>query len=112
MKYRKCNKIGSPSGGRVHWLLLFLSKRFTKAYRLRFDYEYHNYHFARYDSRALVDEFVIVRTSRSCFRVMYFNQVNTYFEYFSESTAKRTAEHIEELFEKVLIAEQREKRDG
>lgn len=108
---RKKERIGAPMGGRVHWLLLFLSKRFLNAYRLRFDYEYHNYYFSRYDGRTVRDEFIVVRTSRSCFRVMYFNHVNTYFEYFSEPTAKRTAEHMEELFEKVMKAESYEKRD-
>lgn len=100
-KYKK----GAPIGGRVHWLLMFLSKEFNRDYRLEFDYEYHNYHFARYEGRRVKDEFIIVRTSRSCFRVMYFNAENTYFEYFAEKTARECAEHIEELYRKIRYVE-------
>lgn len=105
MQRRKVRMKGAPSGGRVHWLLMFLSKEFKRAYRLRFDYEYHNYHFARYEGRTLLDEFLIVRTSRSCFRVTYFNVENLYFEYFSEPTARECAEHINAFFEKMRYVE-------
>lgn len=99
------NRGGAPIGGRVHWLLMFLSKDFKRAYRLEFDYEYHNYFFARYVGRTVIDEFIIIRTSRSCFRVMYFNHRTTYFEYFPERTARECAEHIEELFKKIRVVE-------
>lgn len=91
-------KQGAPSGGRVHWLLLFLRKEFNRVYRLSFDYEYHNYRFARYEGRTMVDEFLVVRTSRSCFRVIYFNAETTYFYYFSEPTARECADHMYEVF--------------
>ena len=94
-------------GGRVHWLLLFLPRNFTRVYTLQFDYEYHNYHFVRYDARTPIDEYIIIRTSRNCFRCMYFNYKTTYFDYFSEQTAKHTADHIEQLFEKILMSERR-----
>ena len=100
-------KIGAPTGGRVHWLIMFLSREFKRAYKLRFDYEYHNYHFTRYNegSKTPRDEFIIIRTSRSCFRAMYFNYVNTYFVYFSEETAREMAEHVSDLFEKIKRSE-------
>lgn len=108
-KKRKQPKIGAPMGGRVHWLLLCLRKEFKRSYKLRYDYEYHNYHFTRYGKRTPIDEFIVVRTSKKCFRVMYFNFRNTYFEYFSERTPFECAEHIEELFHKVKMAEERER---
>lgn len=101
-------KVGAPPGGRVHWLLLHLGRDFKRAYKLRFDYEYHNYHFTRYDARTPIDEYIIIRTSRRCFRCMYFNYRNNYFEYFSEQTSKAMAEHMERLFRKIRRAEERE----
>lgn len=100
---------GAPVGGRVHWLLWCLPKAFKKAYRLRYDYEYHNYHFARYYERAHspVDEFIVIRTSKHCFRCMYFNYETSYFEYFSEPTPKAAAEHLEAFYEKILRSEAR-----
>lgn len=102
-------KVGAPPGGRVHWLLMFLSKAFKLTYKLNFDYEYHNYHFTRYNERTPVDEFNVIRTSRNCFRVMYFNFETLYFEYFSEPTARECAEHIELLYQRIAKAE-RERR--
>lgn len=98
-------KAGAPMGGRVHWFLMFLSKDFVRAYKLSFDYEYHNYYFARHEGRTVIDEFIIIRTSRSCFRCMYFHHKNNYFEYFSETTPKATAEHVDEVFAKIRKAE-------
>ena len=98
-------KVGAPPGGRVHWLLWHLSKEFKRAYRLRFDYEYHNYHFARYAARTPIDEYIVIRTSRRCFRCMYFNYDNDYFEYFSEPTSRQLAEHMERLYRKIRRAE-------
>lgn len=98
-------KSGAPMGGRVHWLLMFLSKEFKRVHTLRFDYEYHNYHFTRYDKRTPIDEYIIVRTSRNCFRCTYFNFESTYFEYFSEPTAQLTAEHILRVYNKIRAAE-------
>lgn len=105
----KNKKTGSKPGGRIHWLLMFLSKEFIKNYRLRLDYEYHNYHFMRYEKRTATDEFTIIRTSRKCFRVMYFNFETMYFEYFSEPTARECAEHIDELYKKIKRAEENKK---
>lgn len=98
-------KIGAPEGGRVHWLLWHLSQQFKKTYRLRFDYEYHNYHFTRYEKQTPIDEFIVIRTSRRCFRCMYYNFGYDYFEYFSEATSKDMAAHMERLFEKIKRSE-------
>lgn len=72
---------------------------------LRFDYEYHNYHYTRYEGRTPIDEYIVIRTSRSCFRCMYFNFRTAYFEYFSEETAREMAGHMVELFHRVKRAE-------
>jgi len=101
-------KVGAPAGGRVHWLLWHLPGEFKRAYKLRFDYEYHNYHFTRYSNRFTpIDEYIIVRTSRRCFRCMYFNYETTYFEYFSEETSKEMADHLMRFFKKMQIAERK-----
>lgn len=98
-------RVGAPPGGRVHWLLLHLPREFARAYTLRYDYLYHNYHFTRYDKRTIVDEFIVVRTSRRCFRVMFFSWRYNYFEYFSEKTSKACAAHMQRVFAKMKLAE-------
>lgn len=98
-------RVGAPPGGRVHWLLLHLPREFCRAYILRYDYLYHNYHFTRYAKRSIVDEFIVIRTSRRCFRVMFFSWRYNYFEYFSEPTSRRCAEHMNRVFAKMQLAE-------
>lgn len=100
-------KAGAPMGGRVHWFIMFLPREFKRTYQLRFDYEYHNYHFTRYDKRTPIDEFIIIRTSRNCFRCMYFHFEWNYFEYFSEETAREAAEHVIAVYNKVRASEER-----
>lgn len=95
-------------GRRVHWMLMSLPKSFLKRYQLKFDYEYHNYHFTRYNARTAIDEFIIIRTSRNCFRIMYFNFRTNYFEYGSERTAKSCAQRILRIDEKISRAEEKE----
>ncbi len=102
-------KVGAPLGGRVHWLLWHLSAEFKRAYKLSFDYEYHNYHFVRHEDGNIrklpIDEYIVIRTSRRCFRCMYFNYNNNYFEYFSEKTSFAMAEHLLKLFRKIKATE-------
>ncbi len=100
-------KVGAPLGGRVHWVLWNLPVEFKRAYKLRFDYEYHNYNFVRYVGRVPIDQFIIIRTSRKCFRCMYYNFDTDYFEYFSEPTAEGIANRVVELYEKIRQAERR-----
>ena len=101
--------IGAPLGGRVHWLLWNLPTGFKRLYKLRFDYEYHNYHFTRYDGRMPIDQFIVVRTSRRCFRCMYFNYETNYFEYFSEQTSTLMANHMMRVYQKIATAERQRK---
>lgn len=91
--------------GRVHWLLWNLSPNFKGVYRLRFDYNYHRYVFYRtygidQRSKRLKDCFIIVRTSKKCFRMMYFNDVFQLYLYESFKTSIKCALRMEELFKK------------
>lgn len=76
-------KVGAPPGNRVHWLIDELNGEFTRAFKLSYNYKSHNYRYARYKKRTLIDEFLIVRTSKRCYRVTYFNNDFKYFYYFS-----------------------------
>lgn len=60
---------------RVHWLLHHLNRDFKRIYTLKFDYSKHCYFFYRLKGRSILDSFIIVRTSKHCFRVSYFNTV-------------------------------------
>lgn len=101
--------IGAPAGGRVHWFLEFLPLRFTAEYEIRYDYEYHNYFMIRYRNKRYrsraVDCYVVVRTSRHCFRCMYYNFTTNYFEYFSAISAKKLADKVLTLFERIKRVE-------
>lgn len=68
---------------RVHWLLWNLEKEFKGKYELSFDYSYHKYTFYRYRNKKLYDVFIVVRTSKKCFRVMYSNLRTHDMQYFS-----------------------------
>lgn len=78
---------------RCHWLMLSLVPEFARAYQCEYNYAYHNYLFYRMFGRKIYDLFVVVRTSRRCFRVMYYNSRNVTFQYFScyrsESVCRR-----------------------
>ena len=62
---------------RVHWLLWNLSPKFKGFYKLRFDYRFHSYVFYRnyYSSKRLLEFYSIVRTSKKCFRLMYYTMI-------------------------------------
>lgn len=88
--------------GRVHWLLWNLSPLFKGRYKLRFDYAYHNYVFYRVygiDQRSnrLKDCFIIIRTSKRCFRLMYYNDAYRLYIYESFKTSEKCAFRMEEL---------------
>lgn len=80
--------------GRVHWLLWNLSSEFKGKYVLKFDYRFHNYLFYRFNphTRKIGQVFQVIRTSKRCFRLMYYN--NGYFEYYSFNTSKKCAEKM------------------
>lgn len=103
------SKVGAPPGGRVHWLIWNLPLEIKHAYKIRFDYEYHNYFLIRYPfgnvKRNPQDIFVVVRTSRRCWRCMYYHFDYEYFEYFSEQTSKKLAEHILRVYRKIKKSE-------
>lgn len=56
-----------------------------------------------------VDLFVIIRTSRRCWRCMYYHFHFNYFEYFSEKTSSMLAKKVEFTYLKMWKAEFDEK---
>ena len=58
---------------RVHWLLHNLETEFKGKYQLIWKYENHSYTFYRMSGKKLYDVFIVVRTSKRCFRVSYAN---------------------------------------
>jgi hypothetical protein len=92
---------GAPKGGRVHWLLSSLPSDFVKAYDVVYNYKYHNYRFVRYAEnrvRYVIDEFIVIRTSKRCWRVSYFNRVTAEFKYFSCDTYLYVAAKMYEIY--------------
>ena len=89
---------GAPPGGRVHWLSDELAGEFGKAYHREYNYRLHNYRFSRYDKKTLIDEFLVVRTSKRCYRVIYYNAKFKFFQYFSASNYKKCADHMREIY--------------
>lgn len=94
--------VGAPRGGRVHWLLWNLRKDFAKAYHISYDYATHNYIFYRTERSQLYDVFVVVRTSRHCWRCMYSNVKQQKFEYFSTYTSKQMSLRMWLIYRKSL----------
>lgn len=92
-------KVGAPPGLTVHWLHLELAGEFTKAYQLSFNRKHHNYRYARYRKRTLIDEFLVVRTSKRCYRVIYFNEDFKFFRYFSAENYRECAERMFDIYE-------------
>lgn len=93
-------KVGAPPGGRVHWLIWNLPPEIKQAYDIIFDYSYHKYFLVRYmpGKRKPTDQFTVIRTSRRCWRCMYFNYELKRFEYFSEKTSGALAEKILQVY--------------
>ena len=91
-------KVGAPPGLTVHWLHLELSASFKKEYQLTLNRKHHNYRYARYRKRTLIDEFLVVRTSKRCYRVIYFNEDFKFFRYFSCENYRSCAEKMIEIF--------------
>ena len=86
--------IGVIMIGRVHWLLWHLEREFKQEYILSFDYATHSYLFYRMKKRQLYDVFVVVRTSKRCFRVMYANTRTNEIQYFSCLRSINTARRM------------------
>lgn len=91
-------RVGAPPGLTVHWLHLELAGEFTKAYRLSYNTRFHHYRYARYFKRTLIDEFIVVRTSKKCYRVTYFNNDYKFFKYFSAKNYRECAEKMKNTY--------------
>lgn len=98
MPDRERGRVGAPPGLFVHWLNLELVGEFTAAYKLTFSQRHHNYRYARYKKKTLTDEFLIVRTSKRCYRVIYFNNDFKYFRYFSFKNYRSCARSMKEIY--------------
>lgn len=98
MKQNRVRKVGAPPGGRVHWLLDRLNPEIFKAYRLQYKGQYHNYRLYRQRRWETLDEFIIVRTSKHCFRITYFNSVYMYFKAFSCYDSAEAADLIYKIY--------------
>ncbi len=89
--------------GRVHWLLHNLPIDFKNKYRLEYDYVTHNYIFYRNYRWSILDCFIIVRTSRKCFRCMYYNRNNKTLLYFSRKTSIAMASEMYRIYKNFAI---------
>lgn len=89
---------GAPPGLTVHWLEMELRVPFRKEYKLTYNPNHHYYHYVRYNKRTLVDEFIVIRTSKRCYRVMYFNADFKYFQYFSAKNYRDCAARMIQLY--------------
>lgn len=89
---------GAPPGLTVHWLAMELGGEFTKVYRLSFKQSSHHYHYSRHRKRTLIDEFIVIRTSKRCYRVVYFNQDFKHFQYFSARNYRECAEKMLKIY--------------
>lgn len=82
---------GAPPGGRVHWFLLCLDPKVRKRYVVSYEYSEHNYVLYRKNKRKLVSIILVVRTSKTAFRLMYHNENTGKTIYKSFQTAKKAA---------------------
>ena len=88
-------KVGAPGGTHWHWLLSDLSTYVNTHYILSYDYNKDSYFLER-DTRKNKekDYFIIIRTSKNCFRVMYHNKAKKMFDYRTFSNSITCAEMI------------------
>lgn len=89
---------GAPPGGTVYWLAFELSGEFLRAYKMDYAPHKHNYRFVRYNKRTVIDEFLVVRTSKKCYRVIYFNAEHEYYLYFSARNYKACAKRMIDIY--------------
>ena len=94
--------VGAPKGGRVHWILHNLPSEFKAAYKLYYNYASHNYVFIRLigKTKRLYDVFVVQRTSKHYFRVMYACPERSVFENFGDRRPKAVAMRMWFLYKK------------
>lgn len=95
------NLKGAPKGGRVHWLIYRLSADFKRKYYVNYDYSKHSYLFLRnYGGFSLKklrrsDMFIVVRTSKMCWRVTSHNMPFGSSEYASFRDSQAVADYLE-----------------
>lgn len=92
-KYKK-KKRGSPGGFKWHWILLLFDEMIGDKYDFSIDHSSHNYRLIRSKEKKRFDEFIIIRTSPKCYRIMYFNNVDNKFEYKSFKKAAYVAKYV------------------
>ena len=83
---------------RVHWFLHHLSNVFLNDFHLIYDYKYHNYVLYKNYRYTVSHCFIVCRTSRKCFRVMYFDKFNNLITYNSCRSAKDCAKLVQSLY--------------
>lgn len=92
---------GAPFGGRVHNIFADLPGDFMSEYELTYNYQFKNYMFYRrtgYLAKNIIDVFIIVKTSRRCYRVNYCNSKYLYFCNFSAQNSKELADIMYKIF--------------
>lgn len=99
--------VGAPPGKFVFWIYEVLPLEFKSVYTCTTHDSQHNYRFARYRKRSLVDEFLIVRTSLRCYRVIYYNNDFEFFRYFSAENYRECVTTMVEIFHIFQMLESR-----
>lgn len=95
------NLKGAPKGGRVHWLIYRLSGDFKRKYYISYDYSKHSYLFLRnyggfsFKKLRCTDMFIVVRTSKLCWRVTSHNILLGRSEYASFRDSQAVADYLE-----------------
>lgn len=84
--------------GRVHWLLWNLPAWFKAMYNIDFDYRFHRYVFTRFENNELIDCFIVIRTSKRCFRTMVYikgsEEIPEVLDYTTYTTSKQCAKDL------------------
>lgn len=87
---------------RVHWLLLDLSSDFKGYYKLLFDYAEHKYVFYRtycnQRSPRLKEIYIVIRSSKRCYRLMYYNNYKNLFDCKNFRTVHECADYMHYLY--------------
>jgi hypothetical protein len=91
---------------RVHWLLHNLEREFKANYKLSFNYANHSYMFYRMNGKKIKDVFIVVRTSKRCWRVSYANTETTEYQSF---TCKKSVNVARRMWYIYKIDERRKK---
>jgi len=89
------NPGGAPKGGRVHWFTLVLPRLLHTHYEIKFKYATHHYRCTfKTARRERFDEYLIIRTSEKCYRVMYYDNPERIFEYKSFRSAPELIDYL------------------